>query len=67
VSQHYWLAKIWGLLHDPALKALHDGSGWSGEGLWTRLAVMEGWQSPKAEGSSAYAKHIGDSESDRLC
>jgi CRISPR-associated protein Cmr2 len=59
---HYWQAKIWGLLHDPALKALHDKSGRGGEGLWSRLAVMAGWQSPKSEGSNSLAKHIGDSD-----
>ncbi|MFS8811234.1 type III-B CRISPR-associated protein Cas10/Cmr2, partial [Synechococcus sp. R55.7] len=55
---YYWQAKLWGLLHDPALKALHDRTGRSKEGLWTRLAAMQGWSSPKAEGSSP----IGDAD-----
>ncbi len=41
----YWQAKIWGLLHDPALKALH--SNFSDEGQWNILQCMQGWQSPK--------------------
>ncbi|OKH15960.1 type III-B CRISPR-associated protein Cas10/Cmr2 [[Limnothrix rosea] IAM M-220] len=44
----YWQAKIWGLLHDPALKALHKNSGRGEEGPWTKLACMEGWASPKS-------------------
>ncbi|MCJ2541566.1 type III-B CRISPR-associated protein Cas10/Cmr2 [Thermostichus vulcanus] len=59
---YYWQAKIWGLLHDPALKALHDQSGRGGEGVWPRLAVMEGWQSPKSQGANSLAKYIGDSD-----
>lgn len=62
LNQYYWRAKIWGLLHDPALKALHNGSGRSGEGVWTDLAVMEGWVSPKSTEGSDYLKHIGDAD-----
>jgi len=47
VSQAYWQAKIWGLLHDPALKALHDNSGRGLEGAWKTLECMAGWVSPK--------------------
>ncbi len=43
----YWQAKIWGLLHDPALKALHDNTGRGGEGVWSHLDLMQGWRSPK--------------------
>ncbi len=39
----FWQAKIWGLLHDPALKALHDKTGRGGEGGWQELAVMASW------------------------
>lgn len=45
--QIYWQAKIWGLLHDPILKALHDNTGRGGEGAWEVLACMQGWVSPK--------------------
>ncbi|MCT7980437.1 type III-B CRISPR-associated protein Cas10/Cmr2 [Laspinema olomoucense] len=45
----YWQAKIWGLLHDPALKALHTNAGRGSEGAWRSLACMEGWISPKAK------------------
>jgi len=47
VSQAYWQAKIWGLLHDPALKALHNNSGRGLEGAWKTLECMAGWVSPK--------------------
>lgn len=57
---YYWQAKLWGLLHDPALKALHDRTGRSKEGLWTRLAAMQGWSSPKAEGSPL--RGVGDAD-----
>lgn len=43
----YWQAKIWALLHDPALKALSDRYGFAREGQWTRLRCMQGWKSPK--------------------
>ena len=45
----FWQAKIWGLLHDPALKALHDRTGRAREGSWQNLDCMEGWISPKAK------------------
>ncbi|MCS7030136.1 MAG: type III-B CRISPR-associated protein Cas10/Cmr2 [Gloeomargarita sp. SKYG116] len=59
---HYWQAKIWGLLHDPALKALHDGSGRAAEGVWTSLALMQSWTSPKSDQANDYQKHIGDAD-----
>jgi CRISPR-associated protein Cmr2 len=44
VSNAYWQAKIWGLLHDPALKPLHDNkSGRGGNSFWERLGVMQEW------------------------
>ncbi|APB32932.1 CRISPR-associated RAMP Crm2 family protein [Gloeomargarita lithophora Alchichica-D10] len=61
-QHHYWQAKIWGLLHDPALKALHDGSGRSGEGVWPQLNVMQNWVSPKSSHASDYQKYIGDAD-----
>lgn len=40
----YWQAKIWGLLHDPALKALHNSQSGRGENsFWKKLAVMQDW------------------------
>lgn len=60
MSHHYWQAKLWGLLHDPALKALHNASGRAKEGLWPNLAAMQGWISPKAEGSLLAS--VGDAD-----
>ncbi len=45
MSQVFWQAKIWGLLHDPALKSLHDNSGRGGNSSWRDLAVMQDWVS----------------------
>lgn len=61
-QRHYWQAKIWGLLHDPALKALHDASGRGREGVWPLLRIMQDWVSPKSDGASAYQKYIGDAD-----
>ena len=61
-QKHYWQAKIWGLLHDPALKALHDASGRAGEGVWPLLQVMQDWVSPKSDDASDYQKYIGDAD-----
>jgi CRISPR-associated protein Cmr2 len=52
VSKIYWQAKIWGLLHDPALKSLSSGKGFAREGQWDLLKCMEGWKSPKQKGPS---------------
>jgi len=49
----YWQAKIWALLHDPPLKALHNNTGRGKEGAWKSLACMEGWVSPKAKSYKA--------------
>ena len=38
----FWQAK-WGLLHDPALKALHDNTGRGGNSFWQELEVMQSW------------------------
>jgi CRISPR-associated protein Cmr2 len=43
VSKVFWQAKIWGLLHDPIFKALHDNSGRGKNSLWQQLAVMQDW------------------------
>jgi len=61
----FWQAKIWGLLRDPALKALHDNLGRGKEGAWESLTCMEGWVSPKSKPftqcsySTQWLKHIG--------
>lgn len=65
VSNAFWQAKIWGLLHDPALKALQDNSGRGGNGFWRDLAVMEDWVennwNPEESGGTAL-KHIHDAD-----
>jgi CRISPR-associated protein Cmr2 len=43
VHEKFWQAKIWGLLHDPVLKALHDNTGRGGESYWQELNVMASW------------------------
>jgi CRISPR-associated protein Cmr2 len=43
VSEAYWQAKIWGLLHDPVLKALHNNTGRSSNSFWQKLEVMQNW------------------------
>ena len=47
--QLYWQAKIWGLLHDPIFKALHDNHGRGGTGWWENLPAMEEWKVLPAE------------------
>ncbi len=43
MSEAYWQAKIWGLLHDPVLKALHDNTGPGDNSFWQQLEVMQPW------------------------
>jgi CRISPR-associated protein Cmr2 len=43
VSQVFWQAKIWGILHDPVLKALHSNSGRGKNAPWRELEVMKDW------------------------
>lgn len=43
MSELYWQAKIWGLLHDPALKPLHNNSGRGSNSFWQKLGVMKEW------------------------
>jgi len=51
VSDRFWQAKIWGLLHDSPLKPLQRSK--KGDGPWERLKVMASWkeftQSPRHE------------------
>ncbi|PLZ11521.1 type III-B CRISPR-associated protein Cas10/Cmr2 [Fischerella thermalis WC114] len=61
MSEEYWRAKIWGLLHDPVLKALHSNSGRGKNSFWPKLEVMKPWveKSWNPEESSGKAlKHI---------
>jgi CRISPR-associated protein Cmr2 len=39
----YWFAKIWGLLHDPMLKALHTNKSRGSNSFWRELRAMEEW------------------------
>jgi CRISPR-associated protein Cmr2 len=43
MTAEYWRAKIWGLLHDPVLKALHDNSGRGKNSFYKQLEVMKAW------------------------
>ncbi|WP_375473880.1 type III-B CRISPR-associated protein Cas10/Cmr2 [uncultured Nostoc sp.] len=43
MSEPYWQAKIWGLLHDPVLKALHNNTGRGENSFWQQLEVMQPW------------------------
>ncbi len=43
MSQVFWQAKIWGILHDPVFKALHFNSGRGKNAPWQELAVMKDW------------------------
>jgi CRISPR-associated protein Cmr2 len=47
MTELYWQAKIWGLLHDPGLKALSHTQDLGREGQWHILQCMAGWKSPK--------------------
>ncbi|MFM8004972.1 MAG: hypothetical protein ACKO86_08495, partial [Dolichospermum sp.] len=43
MTAEYWRAKIWGLLHDPILKALHNNSGRGKNSFYEQLEVMKPW------------------------
>jgi CRISPR-associated protein Cmr2 len=47
VTHPYWQAKIWGLMHDPALKSLRTRYSLNDEGPWESLSCMKNWVSPK--------------------
>lgn len=68
-GQIYWQAKIWGLLHDPILKALHNNRGRGQESPWKKLECMAGWASPKPNDDKndsqlnvTWLKHVGLSD-----
>lgn len=44
MSRVFWQSKIWGILHDPALKALHNNTGRGGNSFWQQLSVMQDWR-----------------------
>jgi CRISPR-associated protein Cmr2 len=65
VSDRFWQAKTWGLLHDPALKALRSCQSME-EGSWILLDCMSDWVSQKAgsvskDGSlnQEWLQHVG--------
>ena len=43
MSEAYWQAKIWGLLHDPVFKPLHNNTETGGNSFWQKLKVMQNW------------------------
>lgn len=57
----FWRAKIWGLLHDPVLKALHFNTGQGLNSFWRDFAVMQEWRendwNPE-ESTGTALKHI---------
>ena len=46
MSEEYWRAKIWGLLHEPILKALQDNTGSGEKSFYEQLEVMKQWAKP---------------------
>jgi CRISPR-associated protein Cmr2 len=56
VSELFWQAKIWGLLHDSPLKPLIADKGWVGP--WECLDVMSRWQASKNNDLLIQADHI---------
>ena len=53
----FWQAKIWGLLHDPVLKALHN-TGRGSNSCWKDLRVMEQWRENHGNPEESYLKYI---------
>ncbi|MBS3028752.1 MAG: type III-B CRISPR-associated protein Cas10/Cmr2 [Dolichospermum sp. DET50] len=61
MSEEYWRAKIWGLLHDPVLKALHNNSGRGKNSFYKQLKVMKPWVDADripGKSQSKLCKHI---------
>jgi CRISPR-associated protein Cmr2 len=61
VAQPYWQSKIWGLLHDPILKPLHNNTGRGLNSFWRQLGIMNNWVENKLnpeESSKTIMKHI---------
>ncbi len=47
MNNGFWQAKIWGILHDPALKALHPNFSRGQNSFWLDLAVMSDWKAKR--------------------
>ena len=45
MSNAFWQAKIWGLLHDPMLKSLYENK--ASEGIWEEILQKLGNPNPK--------------------
>lgn len=64
-SEHFWQAKIWGLLHSQAIKFLPFNTEVKDSNLWSELKVMKQWQdnnwNPKTS-QIEILQHIGLAE-----
>ncbi len=57
MSDAYWQAKIWGLLHDPVLKQLHNNGERGGNSFWRKLRqleVIQNWVDKKSNSEVSY-------------
>jgi CRISPR-associated protein Cmr2 len=57
VSDGYWQAKIWGLLHDLVLKWLHNNEKRSDSSCWRelrKLEVIQNWVDNKSNPEGSY-------------
>jgi len=62
MTDGYWQAKLWGLLHDPVLKPLHNNhSGRGNNSFWRDLPPMQTWHengwNPEESGKKIF-EHI---------
>ncbi|MBD2139426.1 type III-B CRISPR-associated protein Cas10/Cmr2 [Anabaena sp. FACHB-1237] len=60
MTAEYWRAKIWGLLHDPILKALHDNTGRGKNSFYDQLEVMKPWVEIKKTPDNSYGKALAN-------
>jgi CRISPR-associated protein Cmr2 len=61
LSKVFWQAKIWGILHEPVYKALHNNTGRSSNSFWAQLPVMQDWVENNwnpEESQDKFFKHI---------
>ena len=63
VTKAFWQAKIWGLLHDPLLKALYQKK--SAEGLWIEILTRLGNTNPQELGKQLKVADFIAAASDR--
>ncbi|WP_017303832.1 type III-B CRISPR-associated protein Cas10/Cmr2 [Spirulina subsalsa] len=65
MSEVYWQAKIWGLLHDPILKGLHNNTGRGDNSFWLDLEAMADWKennwNPEAKSGKIF-KHLKNAD-----